>query len=71
METKRKGGVYMRFKIGEKVKVPVQAVGIVEGEIIDVSFQTNKTIYLVKVGQYDIWFGEKDLKSMKEEVKFT
>jgi len=61
----------MRFKIGEKVKVPVQAVGIVEGEIIDVSFQTNKTIYLVKVGQYDIWFGEKDLKSMKEEVKFT
>ena len=62
-----------KFRIGERVKIPIQAVGIEEGEIVDVSFQTNKTIYLVKVGQHDIWFwfGEKDLRPIKEEVKFT
>jgi hypothetical protein len=61
----------IKFRIGDRVKVPIQAVDIGEGEIIDVCFQTNKMIYLVKVGRYNIWFGEKDLQPIKEEVKFT
>jgi len=65
-----------RFKIGDKVKVPLQAVGMGEGIIIKIITNINDVrVFYVAVSRHKIWFGADDLELIKdvgkEKVIFT
>lgn len=65
----------IKFKVGDKVKIPIQAIGTSEGIIIDVDKKYGYRIFLVEVSRYKIWFGTHDLELIKdvgkEKVIFT
>jgi len=61
-----------RFKIGDKVKVPFQAVGIGDGIIIKIAKAYRcgyKKAYLVQVSRYQIWFKADDLELIKDDME--
>lgn len=64
-----------RFKIGDKVKIPIQAIGTSDGIIIDIDKKYKHKIFLVEVSRYKIWFRAYDLELIKdtnkEKVIFT
>jgi len=61
----------MKFKVGDKVKIPVQAIGESEGIIVRITY--NGKVCLVEVKNYRIWFSREDLKLIckPEKVIFT
>ena len=68
-------GVYeIKFKIGDKVKIPLQAVGMEEGIIINIVTNIdNIRVFYVAVSGHKIWFRADDLELIKdvEKVIFT